>query len=73
MVGITSLVGVGEKTAKLLKKIGLETVEDIIENVPRKYDDFSHVDNIKNLRPGPVTIRGRIHSVKARYINVDYT
>jgi ATP-dependent DNA helicase RecG len=68
MVGITSLVGVGEKTAKLLKKIGLETVEDIIENVPRKYDDFSHVDNINNLRPGPVTIRGRIHSVKARYI-----
>ena len=37
---ITSLKGIGEKTEKLLKKIGIETLEDLITYFPRTYDIY---------------------------------
>lgn len=59
--------GIGEKVAVLLKKIGVFTVEDLIENVPREYIDYSHLSRIRDLMPGTVTVKARLQSVKGRY------
>ncbi len=38
---ITNLKGVGEKRAKLYKKIGIETVGDLLDRFPRGYIDYT--------------------------------
>ncbi|MCH5193304.1 MAG: ATP-dependent DNA helicase RecG [Oscillospiraceae bacterium] len=38
---ITELKGVGEKRAALYKKIGIETVGDLVFHFPRRYTDYS--------------------------------
>lgn len=43
---IRYLKGVGEKRAELYRKIGIETVRDIIENYPRAYEDWSKIKKI---------------------------
>lgn len=37
---ITALKGIGEKTAKLFARIGVETVDDLIRYYPRDYEHF---------------------------------
>lgn len=37
---ITSLKGIGEKTAALFRKLGVETVEDLLHDYPRAYDAY---------------------------------
>lgn len=64
---VQKLKGVGDATAKLLKKLGIETALDLIENVPRGYDDYSNIQQIKHIKPGTVTIKATLSSVKARY------
>jgi len=47
------LKGVGPKIAKLLKKLGMVTVEDVIYYFPRSYDDRTQVKMIEELNPSP--------------------
>jgi ATP-dependent DNA helicase RecG len=61
------LKGVGEHTAKLLAKIRLTSSDDLIENIPRRYEDYSVVTCIKDIAPGVVTIKATVTSVKSRY------
>lgn len=35
---ITSLKGIGEKSAGLFKRLGVENVEDLLHDYPRAYD-----------------------------------
>ncbi|HEY5667645.1 MAG TPA: ATP-dependent DNA helicase RecG [Candidatus Saccharimonadales bacterium] len=65
---VTVIKGVGEQVAKKLAGQGIHTVEDLLENYPRKYNDFSEVMPIKSLKPGPVTIEAVIKQVKGRYV-----
>jgi len=65
---VTELRGVGEEVAKKLAILGVHTVSDLIENLPRRYDDYSDVVLIKNLRPGPVTLQVTINNVVSRYV-----
>ncbi len=67
MIPVIAIKGVGESVAKLLSKIGIESVDDLIENIPRKYDDYSHVTDIGKVGPGPITVQAKIHSIKGRY------
>lgn len=56
---------VGPARAKLLKKLGVETVEDLLYYVPFRYDDFSLVSPIARVQPGEtVTIEGTIAAFK---------
>lgn len=59
--------GVGIKTAQLLAQQGVRTIEDLILNIPRRYDDYSRIQPIDSLRPGPVTIQVTVSSVNGRY------
>ncbi|HEX8762292.1 MAG TPA: ATP-dependent DNA helicase RecG [Candidatus Saccharimonadales bacterium] len=65
---ITAIKGVGDEVAKKLAILGVRTVGDLLENYPRKYNDFSVVSQIKNLRPGPATIEAIITQVRGRYV-----
>ncbi len=49
---ITKINRVGIATAKKLKKIGIETIYDLLFYFPFKYDDFSEITAIENLQPG---------------------
>ena len=64
---IRYLKGVGEKQAELFAKLGIETVGDLINHYPRRWDDFSTVTRIADLQPGKVSIKARILEAKGRY------
>lgn len=63
---IENVKGVGEKTAEQLKDGGITTVYDLINFLPRTYDDFSTVSKIADIEPGNVTIKARCESVTTR-------
>lgn len=65
---ITRLKGVGEELARKLGILQIQTINDLIENYPRRYEDYSNIARIKDLRPGAVTIEGTISSAKGRYV-----
>lgn len=52
---------VGPARAKLLKKLGVETVKDLLYYIPFRYDDFSLISPINHVQPGEtVTVKGTI-------------
>ena len=65
---ITAVKGVGDELAKKLAILGVRTIADLIENFPRRYDDYSHISPIKQLKPGAVTVEAEIKQVKGRYV-----
>ncbi|HET7529155.1 MAG TPA: ATP-dependent DNA helicase RecG [Candidatus Saccharimonadales bacterium] len=65
---ITELKGVGEELARKLAALGIRTINDLIEDFPRRYEDYSNVSSVKELRPGAVTIKAKISSVNGRYV-----
>jgi ATP-dependent DNA helicase RecG len=65
---VTELKGVGESGAKLFAVLGIKTVGDLIDYYPRRYEDYSVVTPIKQLRPGAVTIEAVIKQASGRYV-----
>jgi ATP-dependent DNA helicase RecG len=65
---VTEVKGVGPEVAKKLAILGLHTVGDLIENYPRRYDDYSDVTPIKHIQPGLVTIQAVVKQVTGRYV-----
>jgi len=65
---VNELKGVGEELAKKLAILGVQTVNDLIEYYPRRYEDYSDVMPIAKLRPGQVTIEAKINQIKGRYV-----
>lgn len=65
---LTDVKGVGPEVAKKFALLGLESVRDLIDYYPRRYDDYSHVQDIGRIRPGPVTVRAVIKQAKGRYV-----
>jgi ATP-dependent DNA helicase RecG len=65
---VTDLRGVGEELAKKLATLGIKTIDDLINYFPRRYEDYSHISSIKELRPGIATIKGQVSSVVGRYV-----
>lgn len=49
---VRNIKGVGEKTEKLLEKLGIVTVGDLIEHYPRNYDTYEPPAAVKNLIVG---------------------
>lgn len=65
---LAEIRGVGTRSRDQLSLAGLETVNDLINFLPRTYDDFSQVTPIAELKPGKVTIRARADNVVTRYV-----
>lgn len=63
-----TIKGVGPKTAAALAAAGLMTVEDALNFLPRRYDDYSTAIKIADLRPGKVAVRARAEAVNTRIV-----
>lgn len=57
----------GDELAKQLKTLGIETVAQLIDYLPRRYEDYSRVLPISRIKPGVVTIEAVIKQAKGRY------
>jgi ATP-dependent DNA helicase RecG len=65
---VMELRGVGEAGAKKFAVLGIKKVADLVDYYPRRYEDYSVVTTISQLRPGPVTIEAVIKQAKGRYV-----
>lgn len=64
-VPLSALNRVGQSTAQSLKKLGLETVQDLLFYFPFRYDDFSQATPIDQISPGQnVSITGTIELIQ---------
>lgn len=59
--------GVGPKTGETLAAAGLRTVEDMINFLPRTYEDYTNAECIADIKPGKVTVRARAENVTTRF------
>lgn len=65
---LSKIKGVGAALQAKFSSLGLETVDDLIQYYPRRYDDYSAVTPISTIRPGPVTIQAVIKQATGRYV-----
>lgn len=63
---LESIKGVGEKTGAQFEAAGLHTVNDLINFLPRTYEDFSHIATIAAIKPGKMTIKARCEKIATR-------
>lgn len=58
---VVRLPGVGEERARLLARLGVQTVADLLLHRPRRHEDRRHFRAIAELRSGePALVRGRV-------------
>ncbi len=65
---LVELKGVGEAQAQKFAILGVKTVGDLIDYYPRRYEDYSVVTPINQLKPDAVTIEAVIKHAKGRYV-----
>ena len=65
---ITELKGVGESQAKKFTILGVNTIADLINFYPRRYEDYSTVTPVGQLHPGTVSIEAEIDEISSRYV-----
>lgn len=71
---VKSLKGVGDAVAGRLAKLGIVTVNDLLEHFPRRYEDRSQRKTIREIVPGEfalftaTVLRGEINRIHARVI-----
>ena len=64
---VTALVGIGPRQAAKLARLGVRTIRDLLYLFPRRYNDFSSLKTINQLRYGEeVTVIGTIWETKTR-------
>lgn len=62
---ISRLSQVGSYYSRKLKRLEIETIEDLIYHFPFRYEDFSKTQPIRNITPGEkLSITGNVHSIK---------
>ena len=58
---VTSLKGIGEKTGALFRRLGVETVEDLLHDYPRAYDAYEPPVAIGQVKEGGMcTVCGQL-------------
>lgn len=65
---VTTVKGVGDELAKKLAVLGIKTVGQLIDYLPRRYEDYSEVVAIRDATPGPITIKASVRQVAGRYV-----
>lgn len=66
---LTVIQGIGPKHAQTLERLGLRTLEDLLYNFPRRYDDYSQLKPINRLTYGEeVTVLGTIQAIQTRAV-----
>lgn len=63
---VEKIKGVGVKATQQFAISGIETVGDLIEFLPRAYEDYSHVTKILGVKPGKVTLKAKCEKIVTR-------
>jgi len=63
---VSILPHIGPKTTDALNRAGIFTVRDFFYYLPRTYENYQAATGIANIRPGKITIKGRVTSVNSR-------
>ena len=66
---IIEVEGIGESHSRLLEKLGICTIEDFLLYLPRRWDDFSNILLINQIRPGEkVSIKAKVARITNRRV-----
>jgi ATP-dependent DNA helicase RecG len=65
---VTFVKGVGEQVAKGLRQLGIQTVFDLVDYLPYRYEDYSEVSPVGSLKPGAVTVKAAVKQASGRYV-----
>ncbi|MCC6906149.1 MAG: ATP-dependent DNA helicase RecG [Anaerolineae bacterium] len=67
---VSTAKGVGASRAEQLNRLGLNTIQDMLRYFPRRYEDYTRMRIVKDLRPGEVVsvigLLERIQSVSMK-------
>ena len=63
---VSALKGVGPVIQKGLARLGIITVQDLLQYWPRRWDDFSSIGKINTIKPGRVAVLCRVLAVDVR-------
>ena len=64
---VTALQDIGRRRARSLARLGVETILDLLFLFPRRYDDYSRLKPIRQLRYGEeVTVLGVVKRIQVR-------
>lgn len=63
---LEKIKGVGPKAAEQFAAARLFSVADLLNFLPRAYEDFSHATTISEIAPGKVTIKARCEKIDTR-------
>lgn len=66
VTSLDKIKGVGIKTGEQFKQAGINTVDDLINFLPRTYEDFSNITQISNIKPGKMTIKAHCEKIVTR-------
>lgn len=71
---VTILPGVGDSTAEQLARLGIVKVVDLLWHLPHRYDDYSQMRTIAQLRPGEqATLIANLWDVRERKVGINRT
>lgn len=65
---LSEIKGVGEKTDEALRRVGLKTIGDLIEYLPRTYEDYENQTSIAELQPGKVSILAKCEKIETKMV-----
>ena len=65
---VVDIKGVGEKTSAALESAGITTALDVINWLPRRYEDYSKTAKLAHIQPGKVVVKGRLSGVSERRV-----
>lgn len=65
---LEEIKGIGPKLSSKYHHLGLDTVYDLLFYSPRKFEDYSLLSKISQLKPGKGTVEGQISSTSSRYV-----
>ena len=65
---VETLPGVGPALAEILRRVGLNTLQDLWFHLPLRYEDRTHITSIRDLRNGEAAqVQGRIEAIEKSF------
>jgi len=65
---VTILKGVGKANAEKFELLGIKTIGELLDYLPRTYRDYTEISSIAHLKPGTVVFKAVIKQAKGRYV-----
>lgn len=60
--------GVGKKTGEKFRAAGIDTIGDLLDFLPRSYEDYAGSEFIADMKPGKVTLKAHVEEVSTRFV-----